>query len=131
MTSSGTTSQLIRRGISYDPWEHAEQLGIPVYVRRLRTAHGRWFPDHGEILLSDRLTSRDQRLVLAHEIGHVAYGHRDDRPKHEKQADQYAARNLIDPGELAGLYEWAPDEARLVQELGVTRRLLRADLQAA
>lgn len=125
-TTSSTT-----RGRSYDPWEHADHLGIEVVVRRLRTAHGRWFPDHGQILLSDRLRARDQRLVLAHEIGHGALMHPDDRPKHERQADQFAARNLICPDELADLSEWCDDERRIIHELGVTTRLFRAYAQAA
>lgn len=121
-----TTNLSLPRGRSYDPWEHAEQIGIPVYVRRLRTANGRWFPDYGEIIISDKLRVRDQRLVLAHELGHGALLHPDDRPKHEKQADLFAARNLIDPDELADLYEWCPDEQRIVAELGVTTHLFRA-----
>lgn len=120
------TSPNFPRGRAYDPWVHAEHLGIEVVVRRLRTANGRWFPDYGQILISDRLRAGQQRLVLAHELGHGALMHRDDRPKHEKQADQFAARNLICPDELADLYKWCPDEGRIVQELGVTLRLFRA-----
>ena len=52
--------------------------------------------------------------------------HIDDRPKHEKQADLFAARNLICPDELADLYEWCPDEQRIIAELGVTTTLFRA-----
>lgn len=122
----GSTSPRTRKGRDYDPWEHAEQLGIDVAVRRVRTAHGRWFPEHNTIILSNRLRVSQQRLVLAHEIGHYAYNHPDDRPKHEKQADQFAAQNLICPDELADLYKWVPDEGRLIQELGVTTRLFRA-----
>lgn len=114
------------RGRAYDPWEHADALGIEVVVRRLRTANGLWFPEHGQILINDRLRAGQQRLVLAHELGHGALMHPDDRPKHEKQADQFAARNLICPDELADLYKWCPDEGRIVQELGVTTRLFRA-----
>ena len=114
------------RGRSYDPWLHAETLGIEVVVRRLRTAHGRWFPEYNQILISDKLRVRDQELTLSHEIGHAVLLHLDDRPKHEKQADQFAARNLIDPDELADLYKWCPDEQRIVAELGVTTRLFRA-----
>lgn len=121
-----TTNQTTPRGRAYDPWEHADMLGIEVVVRRLRTAHGRWFPDYGQILISDRLRPRDQRLVLSHELGHGVLMHPDDRPKHEKQADQFAARNLICPDELADLYEWCPDEQRIVAELGVTTKLFRA-----
>lgn len=126
-----TTSLSIPRGRDYDPWEHAELLGIPVFVRRLRTANGIWFPEYGEIIISDRLRARDQRLTLAHEIGHGVLAHRDDRPKHERQADQYAAKNLICPNELAEIYEWASDEHEIISELGVTRTLLRAYMSAA
>ncbi|WP_162238889.1 ImmA/IrrE family metallo-endopeptidase [Microbacterium sp. Leaf320] len=121
-----TTSLNLPRGRAYDPWEHAEQLGIEVVVRRLRTANGRYFPEYGQILISDKLRVGRQRLVLSHEVGHAALLHPDDRPKHEKQADQFAARNLICPDELADLYEWCPDERRIVAELGVTTTLFRA-----
>ena len=124
--STWKTNLRLPRGRKYDPWEHAEELGIPVIVRRLRTAHGLWMPEYGEILISDRLRAGQQRLVLAHEIGHGVLLHPDDRPKHERQADQFAAQHLICPDELAGLYEWCPDEQRIVAELGVTTRLFRA-----
>ena len=124
--SSDTTSLKLLRGRAYDPWEHADLLGIPVFVRRLRTAKGIYFREYGEIILSDKLRARDLRITLSHELGHAELLHPDDRPKHEKQADQFAARNLIDPDELADLYGWCPDERRIVAELGVTTRLFRA-----
>lgn len=123
---SATTSLKLPRGREYDPWEHADRLGVEVVVRRLRTANGRWFPDYNTIAISDRLRVRDQRLVLSHEVGHSALMHPDDRPKHEKQADQFAAQNLICPDELADLYGWCGDERRIVAELGVTTTLFRA-----
>lgn len=122
----GSTNLKTPRGRAYDPWEHADQLGIPVIVRRLRSANGLWMPEYGQILISDKLRVGHQRLVLAHEIGHGVLMHPDDRPKHEKQADQFAARNLICPDELADLYEWCRDERRIVAELGVTTTLFRS-----
>lgn len=71
-----------------------------------------------------------RRNALAHGVAHAALGHCDDRPKHEKQADKFAAQNLICPDELADLYKWCRDEPQLVQELGVTTRFLRAYLAA-
>lgn len=120
-----------RRGRDYDPWVHAEQLGLEVVVRPLRTSHGLWVPDLNTIIIHSRLRAGAQRNVLAHEIGHADLGHRDDRPKHEHQADVYAARNLICPDELADLYKWCPDERRLISELGVTTRLFRAYVMSA
>lgn len=123
-------SQTPPRGREYDPWSHAEQLGLEVVVRPLRTAHGLWLPEMRTILVHSRLRPGAQRNVLAHEIGHADLGHMDDRPKHERQADVYAARNLICPDELADLYKWCPDERRLISELGVTTRLFRAYFQS-
>lgn len=123
-------SPTVLKGRAYDPWEHAEEMGIEVVVRPIRSAHGLWLPDYNTILLHSRLRAGAQRNVLAHEVGHAALAHRDDRPKHEQQADVYAARNLIDPVELEDLYKWCPDEARIVAELGVTTRLFRAFLLA-
>lgn len=123
---SDSTNPTLLRGRAYDPWVHADSIGIEVVVRRLRTAHGRWFPEYNQILISDRLRAGEQRVVLAHELGHGVLLHADDRPKFEQQADRFAARNLIDPDELASLYEWCPDEQRIVAELGVTTRLFRA-----
>lgn len=123
---SVTTSLKLPKGRAYDPWEHAERLGIEVVVRRVRTARGRWFPDFNTIALSDKLRSRDLRLTLAHELGHGALLHDDESPKSERQADQFAARNLICPDELADLYGWCEDERRIIAELGVTTNLFRA-----
>ncbi|WP_196215877.1 ImmA/IrrE family metallo-endopeptidase [Microbacterium sp. ZXX196] len=97
-------------------------------IRPLRSVHELWLPDHHTLVLRSGLRHASQRVALAHGVGHAALGHADDRPKHEKQADQFAARNLIDPDELADLHRWCPDEGRLIQELGVTRRILRAYL---
>ncbi|WP_344013974.1 ImmA/IrrE family metallo-endopeptidase [Microbacterium natoriense] len=105
---------------------HAESLGLEVVVRPLRTGHELWLPEYNTLLVNSRLRAVPQRLALAHGVGHAALGHEDDRPKHEKQADKFAAQNLICPVELADLYEWCADEQRIVQELGVTTRLFRA-----
>lgn len=126
MTQTSRKTNPSRRGHGYDPWDHAERLGIEVVTRPLRTAHGLWVPEHRTILVHSRLRVAAQRVVLSHEIGHADLGHEDDRPKHERQADVYAARNLICPDELDDLYKWCPDEQRLVTELGVTTRMFRA-----
>lgn len=125
MPSSSRTSSSTR-GAAYDPWEHATALGINVFVRPLRTAHGLWLPEHGAILVHSKLRPANQRLILSHELGHAALDHPDDRPKHEEQADRFAARNLICPTELEQLYGWCNNEQEIVRELGVTTRLFRA-----
>ena len=114
------------RGRAYDPWEHAHQLGLEVVVRPLRTGQELWLPEYNTLLVNSRLRAAPQRLALAHGVGHAALGHEDDRPKHENQADKFAAQNLICPDELADLYGWARDEQKIIAELGVTTRLFRA-----
>ena len=115
-------------GATYDPHEHAEQLGIDVVYDRLRTAHGLWVPDFNTIILQPRMRAIQERSVLAHEIAHASLGHRDARPKHEVVADRFAAENLIDAERFDELVTWAPDAARLSLELGVTTKLMRVYL---
>lgn len=126
LTTMKSTRQKRTRGLGYDPWVHAEDLGIEVVSTPLRTAHGLWVPDHNTIMVHSLLRFAYQRTVLAHEIGHAVHGHRDDRPKHEQQADKFAAYHLIDPGELADLYRAYSDDRQVILELGVTTRLFRS-----
>lgn len=115
-------------GTTYDPFQHAEQLGIQIVYGRLRTANGMWVPDHRSIILQPRMRAIQERSVLAHEIAHADLGHRDDRPKHEVLADRYAAERLVDVDRLADLIAWTPDAARLSLELGVTTKLMQVYL---
>jgi Zn-dependent peptidase ImmA (M78 family) len=110
---------------SYDPFEHAEQLGLTIVYGRLRTANGLWIPDIRTIILQPRMRVIQERSVLAHEIGHADLGHRDDRPKHETLADRYAAEHLIDPDRLRDVAQWTPDLSKASLELGVTTKLMR------
>jgi Zn-dependent peptidase ImmA (M78 family) len=113
---------------TYDPFEHAEALGIEVVYGRLRTGNGLWIPDIRTIFLQTRMRAIQERSILAHEVAHADLGHRDDRPKHEVLANRYAAEHLIDAGRFAELVEWTPDAARLSLELGVTTKLMQVYL---
>lgn len=111
--------------MKYDPWTHANQLGINVIERSIRTANGFWIPDHNLIVLKTGMKARHKRSVLAHEIGHADLGHRDDRPKHEVQANRYAAERLIDHDQLLQLGGWIDNPHHLAIELEVTHQILR------
>ena len=113
-------------GRHYDPWRHADELGLRVLLADLDWANELWLPDRRLILLKRSMRPAHQRNALAHGIGHAVLGHRDDRPKHERQADRYAARRLIDPAELRAVQAWTQDPGHIAAELGVTRRLLLA-----
>jgi Zn-dependent peptidase ImmA (M78 family) len=112
----------------YDPYAHAEQLGIEVVHASIRTANGLWIPDRNLIVLKRGMRAVHDRSTLAHEIAHCALGHRDDRPKHEVQADRYAASRLIDYDECLEVMKGMPDCHRLALELGVSTRLMRTFL---
>ena len=111
---------------SYDPFAHADALGINVTYGRLRSANGLWLPDHRTIVLKEGMRAMHLRVALSHEIGHAVLGHEDDRPKHERQADRYAAVRLIDPDRVSELTCWTNDTFRIAHELGVTQRILNA-----
>jgi Zn-dependent peptidase ImmA (M78 family) len=110
----------------YDPFTHAEMLGISVRFGQLRTANGLWLPEHRSIIIKEGMRAVHTRVALTHEIGHADLGHEDDRPKHEKQADRYAASRLVDRVRFEELTAWTNDAFRIAHELGVTQRILTA-----
>lgn len=117
-------------GRAYDPFEHADSLYIEVIFRPLRSGNEMWLPEHHTLVIKEGMRSVHQRTAAAHGIAHAVYGHSDDRPKHEFQADRLAANNLIDLAECRELIRWTPDCYRLAAELGVTTRLMRTFLDA-
>jgi Zn-dependent peptidase ImmA (M78 family) len=112
----------------YDPYEHADMLGIRVEEQALQTTNGLWIAGERLIILRSRMRAVQFRSTLAHELGHVVLAHFDDRPKHEIQADRFAAENLIDLRECRTLMKWLPDCHNLAAELNVTTRLMRVYL---
>ena len=125
-TSSTPTSLTLPRGRAYDPFAHADALGLQVIFRPIRTANELWMPEYSTIVIKSGMRAVHQRNALAHGIGHAALAHVDDRPKHEHQADRFASLYLIDPAEFAAVTEWTQDPGKIATELGVTLRLLEA-----
>jgi Zn-dependent peptidase ImmA (M78 family) len=113
----------------YDPYEHADRLGIPVIHGRLRSDNGMWIPAERVIILRRGMRRLLERSTLAHELGHAALGHQDDRPRHERQADIFAARHLIDPRQLASVARDHPDPGYWCTELDVTPHILETYLR--
>jgi Zn-dependent peptidase ImmA (M78 family) len=110
---------------TYDPYAHAEALGIRVIHRRLTSGTGLWVPDHRVIFIQERMRRVHDRSTLAHELGHACLGHRDDRPKHEVQADRFAAERLVDGERLVDLMRGTPDPSRWSTEMDVSTKLIR------
>lgn len=104
----------------------ANRLGVLVFACKLPgDMLGCYVPDQQRIYLDTRLTPAEQRTVLAHEIGHAYYGHgctdgNATDAAHERRADVYAARLLIDPAEYERLELIHPDPHLIADELGVT-----------
>lgn len=113
----------------YDPHQHADDLGLTVVYRHLRTDNGLLIPDLGVIFLKPRMHRVLERSVLAHEIGHHVLAHPSTAPKFEVQANRYAARKLIDPVRFDDLRRERPNEPTLwCDELDVSPTILRAYL---
>ncbi len=88
-----------------DLLQHAADLGLRVKFRDLgRLRHGE-IHSSGLVVINDRRPIAQQRVTLAHECGHHAYGHdwtsAHDRARDEREADTYAARLLITPEAFA------------------------------
>jgi Zn-dependent peptidase ImmA (M78 family) len=114
----------------YDPYMHAEELGIEVIHRPILKANGYWIPDHKLIVIRSGMSQVWDRSTVAHEVAHATLKHRDDRAPHEMMADMHAAENMICPTQFETVIQRSPDSVQLAGELGVTGRLLRAYLLA-
>lgn len=116
------------KGRLYDPFEHARELGVDIIYRDLQTANEMWLPHFNTVVLKRSMRETCARIACAHGVAHAILGHMDDRPKHEVQADRYAADWLINYDELCDMLQWTNDLPRIAHELGVTGRLLRVYL---
>lgn len=117
-----------------DPWAVAKERNIAV---RFVDLPGLWGLHAGNrvIYLQKSVTAREQRSVLAHELGHEARGDvhipRHLAPKAEASCDVYAAEMLIDPEELLRLAHLYPDNpGQVAYELDVADWVLDAYLRA-
>lgn len=117
----------VARGRAYDPWGHAEALGLEVIERR-RLPHG----DDGRYTLAEHrvelrrgLTARAARSVLAHEIQHALAADPPTRfgpvrARQETLARRRAALMLVDSSEYAAAEAiYGPNVAPLADELDV------------
>jgi Zn-dependent peptidase ImmA (M78 family) len=116
----------------YDPHQHADDLGLTVIYRPLRTDNGLFIPDLDVIFLRPRMHKVLERSVLAHEIAHHVLAHRSTAPKFEVQANRYAAAKLIDPVRFDDLRRERPGQPTLwCAELEVSPQILQAWLGPA
>lgn len=122
---------------SYDPYAHAEQLGIPVRPAVLPYGlGGLWLPEHRTIYLSPDLHPIRARCTCGHEVQHVIRGvkhTRGSRERHrviEAQCDRDAARMFISFEEMAEQVRSSTDQGEWAMNLRVTGRMIRAYLRS-
>lgn len=122
---------------SYDPYAHAEQLGIPVRPAVLPYGlGGLWLPEHRTIYLSHDLHPIRARCTCGHEVQHVIRGvkhARGSRELHrviEAQCDRDAAALLISVEDLADQVASSTDPGEWAANLRVTGRMIRARLRS-
>ncbi|GEM_PF-1574584 len=119
MSTQNTTTSLKR---------YAESQGVEVIERHLPNTwpHALYIPELNTIYLEARQPHCYKRANLAHELGHVFYGHTTNSPKAERQADVFAAMQLIDPIEYRHAEAaYGTNEELLAYELGVTPHVIR------
>lgn len=118
---------------TYDPYDHADQLGVPVIwecpgPNKLGLLH------NDVIYLKPGQSYRQERCTLSHEIVHYEF---QDCPtldhvwhaRREARCDRMAAERLIDPGQFMDCVKWTMDPGAWAVELNVTRRILKAYLK--
>lgn len=98
--------------------------------------HMRHLDDPGVLAVTDTrdgtisyawgLTHREQRSVIAHELGHAHYGHDCTTDRGEREADRWAADLLVDPEHYALLEREGSDSHTIAEAMEVTEDVLHA-----
>lgn len=113
----------------YDPWQHAEQLGVPVVTNATMPEGGMvacYSRERDAIFLRPGLRHDVEKCALAHEIVHFEHGDIGFSPRQEERADRIAAGRLIHPSRLVAAATTTSDPGRIALELGVTEHILRS-----
>lgn len=96
---------------------------------------GCYFPDLDVILLDRRLLQVERRCTLTHELAHRHLGHggchdRRSMRREEQQAEDLAARWLIDLDALVDAQLWGRSPVEIADELWVDVPILRARVRS-
>ncbi|MBH5301130.1 ImmA/IrrE family metallo-endopeptidase [Corynebacterium silvaticum] len=89
------------------------------------TLNACFHPPTRTIFIKTGLDPVTRHCAIAHELGHAHYGHGCSTPGAERQADEWAARQLLDVGDVEAVgWECEGSAAAMAAELGVTPHLL-------
>lgn len=105
----------------------AHNMGITVIeTSKLgSTLNACFHPPTQTIFIKIGLDPVTRRCAIAHELGHAHYGHDCSTPGAERQADEWAAQQLLDVGDVEVVgWECEGSAAAMAAELGVTPHLL-------
>lgn len=114
--------------MDYDPWEHAEKIGLPLITRAdLPTAQmvACYSSKRKAVFVRPGLSHAVERCAIAHEIVHHEYADIGTTRAQEDRADRIAARRLIRPTRMIEAGQTADDPGRIALELNVTERIMR------
>lgn len=105
MTTTTVPSELAglpSRAGNYEPWWHAADLGVTVTTRDMpELMRGAWDPATRTVYVDRRLSERELRCTLAHELVHVERGDDGRQPAHvERFVSSVAAARLIPANQL-------------------------------
>lgn len=128
-----------QRGTTYDPWVHADELGLTIIERRLRRRPrecrwqwGEYRHNERTIILVPGMRTVEARSTLAHEIAHAlaadeptAFGFRAARQ--EARANLATFDRLICPTEYAAAEAmYGPDPAGIAYAIEVLPEVVEA-----
>lgn len=89
------------------------------------TLNACFHPASQTIFIKIGLDPVTRRCAIAHELGHAHYGHACSTPGAERQADEWAAQQLLNVGDVEAVgLECEGSAAAMAAELGVTPHLL-------
>lgn len=122
--------------MTYSPWRELRDKhpGVILGFDELDTCAGFYEPDEEVIILDSRLDQTGRRCTLEHELQHRARGHVAQpipwfHRRYEREADDLAARRLIELPALIDALAWAMSITEAAEALRVTPKLLRLRLQ--
>ena len=116
------------RAETWDPWEWAKDQRIRVeYYFLPPDLLGTWDPVTRTITLAHGMSGDQDRSVLTHECGHAWHHHVGCTPRGEREADSWAADQLITADDYARAEQlYGRDLALIAAELGVMRWVVDA-----
>lgn len=114
-------------GVSYpanmmaDCW--TEALGVRVFEGLLPgDACGFYDHEYHAIYIDSTLSPIQRNSTLMHELGHAFYRHAGSKPRWEREASIWAARQLVDEDEFVSAMRLFEGSVAVANELGVLPR---------